>query len=565
MSSPHHLFAAALVLLALCGPSQLAAEESASPQDAIEIEDVDTEEQQDEVETEALPQRDSERKLLEAASSITEQVAEIRGLPLKEAIPKGVQDREDLRQMLVDRFHDEVPVEEFYAEERVYKRLGLFPADLDYRELMLDLLTEQIAGFYDHHAKELYIMEGLPEAVQYKAMAHEIFHAIQDQHFDIGHLLEPFSSSENADFSLSRMALIEGDATVLMIDYELYEQGVLPQNRARSVVDIPALSALLLEMDATQLSAVEQLEPTDAIELGGEAVPSLTDSVLGQAPPIIRDTLLFPYIEGMRFVIRARSGRTWEEFDQIYDDPPMSTSQILHPERYFAEEDPVDIAFYATEALPNHELIYEAVFGELQIRSWLSTHLEDVTDAPSAMEVAAGWQGDRLRGYAGPDEELIVTHLSSWRSAGEAQAFAAALEKSARIRHHADSVHQSGDHGQSWCIRPGDDEQGERHYVEQWGELVLYIEGAPSMLNEDQRETDATIYQVRDAIWDSLQRRPFQELLEHRMQQLGEAGADETEQTVEEKEREAPPSEQPTDKEVQPSDKEVQPSEKSEK
>ncbi len=513
MSLIGRILALALSLFIIAGPAQVGAEKGLEADDESHRTDPQKTNEDDEA---ALPERDSEQQLLDAASSIADQVAEIRGLTQKHPIPKGVQDRDELRQMLVERFHDEVPQEQFEAESRVYKRLGLFEQDLDYRELMLDLLTEQIAGFYDQQAGELYIMKGLPEGVQKKAMAHEIFHGIQDQHFDIGRLLEPFDSTENADFSLARMALIEGDATVVMIDYELYEQGVLPQNRARSVVDIPTLSAFLLEMDATQITAVEQLEQTDAIDFGGDAVPSLTDSVLGTAPPIIRDTLLFPYIGGMRFVIRSRSGRSWREFDEIYSDPPVSTSQILHPERYFNEEEPVDIRFRASEVLPNHDMIYESVFGELQIRSWLSTHIDHDAQGRSPAEIAAGWNGDRLRAYGGADDELIVVHVSSWRSPEEAEAFAMALEQSARLRHETESTHNRGTYGQSWCLRPGSEVRGERLYVEQWDELVLYIEGAGSRLDEDHHETDATIYLVRDAVWNTLQRRPFDEVLRER-------------------------------------------------
>src|SRR5690554_1434006 len=198
-----------------------------------------------------------EEALLNAASAIAGQVAQIRGLDLLAEIPKGVKDREELRSMLINQLHNEIPEEVFLAEEQMFKRLGIFEPDINYRQLMLDLLTEQIAGFYDQSAKELYIMVGLPEQLQHSAMAHEIFHVIQDQHFDIGELLAPFTSQENGDFALARMALIEGDATVLMIDYVLYESGTLPAGRALSVADVPMITATLLEMDTEELAAAE--------------------------------------------------------------------------------------------------------------------------------------------------------------------------------------------------------------------------------------------------------------------------------------------------------------------
>lgn len=457
----------------------------------------------------------AEESLLHEASSIAEKVGEIRGLALLHPIPKGVQDREQLRAMLLERFEEEVSEEEFEAETLVYKRLGLFDEDLDYRLLMLDLLTEQIAGFYDQEKKELYIMEGLPGPVQRPAMAHEIFHAIQDQHFDIDRLLKTYTSLENGDFALARLALIEGDASVLMIDYELYDKGVLPQNKARSIADIPPLAAALIEMDAEQLSAVEQLQPSGP-GFDGDAIPSLTDSVLGRAPRLIRDVLLFPYIGGMRFVLRARAGRSWSAFNAIYEQAPVSTAQILHPERYFEGDFPLEIRFDLGEAMPEYEPIYESVLGELQTRSWLNTHFDEMEGQRSAEAIAAGWDGDRIRGYRGPDGEVLVVHMSTWRSVEEAQAFAMALEATARHRHRAQSAHNEGKYGESWCIRPGDEAKGERIYVERWGEIVLYIEGAPSKLDDAGRETDSALYMIRDAAWKSHRRLPFEQELRRR-------------------------------------------------
>lgn len=466
--------------------------------------------------------------LLEAASAIGEQVAIIRGLPRLEPIPKGVKDRDELRSMLLERFNEEAPDEVFINEADVFKRMGLFPPDLDYRQLMLDLLTEQIAGFYDQRARELYIMQGLPEALQRGTIAHEIFHGIQDQHFDIGSLLETFPSSENADFALARMALIEGDASVVMVDLELFESGILPQGNARSVADIPVLAEIFISMDPSNLGAVEQLAQS-APTVVDDHVPSLSDSVLANAPPIVRDVLLFPYVGGMRFVLMTRAGRSWAAFNQIYDDPPASTSQIIHPERYFQDDYPLQVDFDLSDVLLDKEEIYNTVLGELRLRSWLQTHFADVSDAPNIHEIAAGWDGDRLLGYRGPDGDVIVLHLSSWRSEAEAQAFASALAHTNELRHDAENTYRSGEHGESWCMRLGSEDAGERVYVERWGELVLYIEGSPSRLDEEGRETDPVTFVARDAAWQSLSRVPFVDVLRHREAQIArEAGADQT-------------------------------------
>ncbi len=505
------IFYLAVILTGLSffvAPGALADEPAPGPQESAAA---------DEVDEEVLR---SESELLAKAAEIAEQVAEIRGLPLKKSIPKGVQDRDELRDMLVHHFEEEISAEEFEAEARVFRLMGLFDEDFDYRELMLDLYTEQIAGFYDQSQGELYIMRGLPEPLQKLTMAHEIFHAIQDQHFDIGAMLAPFESQENSDFFLARMALIEGDATVLMFDYELYERGDLPQNRARSFIDVPMMAAILLELDATDFSAVEQMRTPDAVDIGADGVPSLTDSVLGQAPPIVRDTMLFPYVDGMKFVIRARAGRTWSEFDRIYYEPPVSTSQILHPELYFDEIYPLEIRFDVSGALPGYEMIYEKTFGELHIRSWLTSLFSEVSRPPDVQDIAQGWMGDRLKAYESPNGELIAVHLSTWDSDDNARDFAETLKEGVRLRHETTSVHQRGRHGESWCMRSGSQRKGQRICVERWGELVLYVEGAPSMLDDQGQETNPALYLVRQALWDTHQRLPFEEVLAQRKAEL---------------------------------------------
>ncbi len=484
----------------------------------------------DSSETDEFPALTTEEELLQAAAAIADRVAEIRGLPQLKPIPKGVKDREQLRALLLERFDESVPLEEFEAEADVYKRMGLFPSDLNYRELMLDLLTEQIAGFYDQSAGELYIMEGLPEPLQRSAMAHEIYHGIQDQHFDLGRLLEPFSSDENADFYLARMALIEGDASVVMADYELFEAGVLPQNTARSIADIPMVAALFMEMDFTELAAAEQLAGQASPELADMEMPSLSTTVLGSAPPIVRDVLLFPYVGGMQFVLRARAGRSWKAFDQIYYDAPASTSQILHPERYFENDLPLEVRFDVSEGLPGYEPIYESVLGELRILSWLNT-FSDLLDAPLDTEtIAAGWDGDRLLGYRGPDDEVVVVHLSTWRSESQAREFAAALDEIARARHGTTSAHRAGEHGESWCLRVSEvpdvipdgayEDLGRRVYIERWGELVLYIEGTPSDFDDARREQNPLTGFAREAAFGSLQRVPFAQVLAARKAEM---------------------------------------------
>ncbi|MFU8802558.1 MAG: hypothetical protein ACNA8W_02000 [Bradymonadaceae bacterium] len=480
-------------------------------------------------ETGESPVQTSEAKLLDEAAEIGAKVGRIRGLELKEEIIKGVKNRDELREVLIEKLAEGVTDEEIEAEAKIFKRMGLFRPEIQYKQLMLDLLTEQIAGFYDQSSKELYIMKGIPQDHQRSTIAHEIFHAIQDQHFDIGRMLAPFSSEENSDFALARMALIEGDATVLMIDFTLYESGVLPQDGVTSIVDIPMMAAMLLELDMQNLAALEQMVPTPtAEEDGGDfEMPSLQDSVLVQAPAIIQELLVFPYVGGLRFVIMARSGNTWDDVDAIYARAPVSTEQILHPERYFAGDWPVHIEFNPAKALTNHKKMYETVLGEFQLRAWLNAHLgRSADEAPAVIDVAAaaeGWGGDRLLGWEDESGRTLITHLSSWDTPEDTLEFYEALVEMTKARYpDGEIVASSGKHGQSICVLLRSDEGNERLYVEQWGDLVLYIEGAPSVLDENDRETDPTVWMVRDEVWKTFSKSPFEDILAEREAKLEE-------------------------------------------
>jgi hypothetical protein len=478
-------------------------------------------------------------KLLDEASAITDQVARIRGLPPRGPIDKGVKTREELRKILVEKLAEEQSKRQMRQEAAVYRKLGLLPEEFDYREAILDVLTEQIAGFYDQKTGELNIMVGIPLDLQRPAMAHEIFHAVQDQHFDLTRMLKPFDSREHGDFQLARSALVEGDATVLMIDFSLYENGTLPEGQTRSIVDIPMMANMLKQLDYDKLGAMESLGGEAGMEqLTGQkgdgrneddqkdddqkkdAQSQMFNSALSDSPAIIRRSLIFPYLAGMRFVIAMRADRSWQEFNKVYNYPPVSTEQILHPDRYASRDEPVILEYDPSEAVPSHDEIYDTVMGEFQMRLFLEHHLEN-REAPETditpTEASSGWDGDRLLAYRKENGDPIVVHLSVWDTRRDAREYYNALDAITAGRFPEASVRTaSGKYGSSVCYRHGGQQDGERVYLERWGDAVLHVEGAPSFLDEG-NETDPTAYQIRHRVWETLDRRPFRDVYEERM------------------------------------------------
>lgn len=472
-------------------------------------------------------------KLLEEADSIERQVARIRGLPTLRPIDKGVKRRDALRELLVEKLEEEQSERDMRREAAVLKKLGMIPRDLDYRAALLDVLTEQIAGFYDQKEDELNIVVGVPLDLQRPAMAHEIFHAIQDQHFDLTRMMEPFSIREHGDFHLARSALVEGDATILMIDYSLYRNGTLPRSEIRSIVDIPMMAKMLEQLQYGELGALEKLESggsgapkgtSDGSDdpTGSGNPPGMAGSALDEAPAIIRRSLIFPYLSGMKFVIGLRSGSSWKQFDRIYDNPPVSTEQILHPDRYVEGDEPVVLNYDPSPVLESYEPIYNTVFGEFQMRLFLQQHAKPATERSGdrsidPVEAAAGWDGDRLYAFQNDAGRVLLTHLSVWDTTRDAvEYYNTLVELNGRRFSEATSHTVSGKHGSATCFRSEQDPGPERIYVERWGDAVLHIEGAPTDV-EKGREQDPTTYLLREQIWDSLDRRPFREVYRERM------------------------------------------------
>lgn len=453
----------------------------------------------------------SEEALLQAADEIAQKVGEIRGLEVKAPVKKGIKQREELRAVLIQKLDEQVSDAEIEAEAAVFKRLGVIPADLDYKKILLDVLTEQIAGFYDQHSKELYIMQGIPLSMQRPAMAHELFHAIQDQHFDILALQRPFKTTENSDFALARSALLEGDATVLMFDFEMYESGQLPAGDRTSLIDIPFAANMLRQLDFNTLMNQNSVFGS----LGGAGF-SVGDSALAKAPAIFRESLVFPYFAGMRFIVIARNQRTWADVDQIYANPPISTEQILHPERYFEGDEPEWLTFDARAGLPGWTQIYDSVIGEFQFLQFFRAHPHDGVDPGAA---AMGWDGDRVFAFQNPDRtRTALVSLSSWDSIGEAREFYDAVVKVSRQRYPSAVVHNAAaGHGQSTCFVIGAENSRERLYLEQWGDLVLYVEGTPSELDADGKELNPSTHIVREQVFKTLKRRPLRDEISDRL------------------------------------------------
>ena len=450
------------------------------------------------------PDRPPDRGLLLHADAIASKVASLRALPVRARIQKDLKTRQALRQVLLQKIEHDFTPEQFLHESMVYQRLDLLPAGTDYKRLILDLYTQQIAGFYDPETKKLSLIAGLPSPLQRATMAHEIFHAIQDQHFPLAQLQH--APDDFQDYRIARHALIEGDATLLTLDFTLHEQGELPREGGASMAQVPALR-----------SALGALKIADAAALGGMFTPN-PEADAPPLPPMITQNMLFPYVEGLRFVLAAFDHfGAWKPMQALYASPPVSTEQILHPERYFQNDQPTLLTFAPDHALPaGWAQIYTAQLGEFQMRLILEqwSLAPPQSAQPPGLDpeaAAAGWDGDRMVAWTSPQGHVLVAHMSVWDTPEDAVEYYQAMQQALgnRWRHATSSMTlktTQGRHGQASCIAhttlTGPAPTLEHAYLEQWGDLVLLIEGLPASQGQ-------AMGALRNALFSTLKRTPW--------------------------------------------------------
>jgi hypothetical protein len=298
--------------------------------------------------------------------SLADRIAREHGLERKEPIQLTVLERTKLRTRLVDLVASTYTPEEIVDEGRLLVRLGLLPAGTSYEEVVLGLLEEQVMGLYDPSSKELLLLEGGWDPLAETVLVHELTHAVQDMNFDLSSLTE--REPGMADRNAALEAVAEGDALLM-------EQ---------------VLSGLLLpgSITAEQLEMLMQLMPDQG-------------TAMAKTPAFLREVLLFPYLHGFVLVRSAHHSGGFDAVNDLFEHPPASTEQVLHPERVGIDP-PVELALSIPGEMAGlYRIAVEDVMGEFGMRAWLEQWILE----PVAEEGARGWGGDR--------------YLFLWPSSGE--------------------------------------------------------------------------------------------------------------------------------------------------
>lgn len=322
---------------------------------------------------------------LDAFAEIEAQVRDLRGLPAPDIGPPEILSRAQLADELRLIFDETWTPEQLKSDNLTLRAMGLLAADQDVRALTEELYTGQVLGFYEFERKRMVLVSdtGLtPEArVTY---AHEYTHALQDAAFNTGAAHQAQVGDDDA--GLARVALEEGDASLLMV-----------------------------------LWAIQHLSPEEQRGISQTPLPDMTG-----IPSWMVAQLEFPYVAGTEFVSQLWASGGWVSVDAAYADPPTSTEQVIHPQKYVDAEAPGDITvpelanglasdLGGTWTDANHTTI-----GEATIAIWLEAL---GVSSQSAKVAAAGWGGDSLAVASGPDGAWSLAWLIAWDNPTEATEF----------------------------------------------------------------------------------------------------------------------------------------------
>jgi len=327
----------------------------------------------------------------ERIDKIIKEAEAIRRLNSIRAIGFKLMNKNQIKDFIKEQIYREYSESDLKNEETFLKILGLVPNDFKLSNFYIELYTEQAAGIYDYASKSFYIADWMPDFLLDPVIFHEAIHALDDQHFN---LQSYFNKQLNNDEKFARAAVIEGEGTYFMMKYLLNSIGA----EMRSEIDYEEMSDFL-----ENIPVLPQMEE------------------FSKVPNFIKSQMLFPYIKGLSFIANYLKNHSSDDLSTLYENPPASTEQVMHPEKYNYDK-PLNIKAKFTLKRKDWRVIYCNNVGEYS----LSVILQEKLSKDVSQKAAEGWGGDsyciiQKNNYKG----LILKSL--WDNSEEAKEFYSAL------------------------------------------------------------------------------------------------------------------------------------------
>jgi hypothetical protein len=332
------------------------------------------------------PKPVKKRQLPSVLGEVAREVQDVRGLRFRRPINPRAVSREEMNRLLGDGIDEGLPTGRARRLQRAWVTIGAVPPGTDLREAFKAFGEGSILGFYDTDNQRLvYVGTESPSPLQRMVLAHEITHALDDQHFNLD-LLDDLDAKCRDEAGMAFLSLVEGSAEVISGRW-----------------------------------ATENLSAGEFADLQAEQASQ--GGLPATVPPFFLQMIIFPYPNGTEFVTEIIERGGTKALNKAFRNPPVSTEQILHPEKYPEDRPtPVDVPDIAPKLGPKwKDLEFEEV-GE----GWLHILL-DLRIGPEGSEQASeGWDGGEYRAWShGKDTAIILD--TAWDSEKDAEQFVEAM------------------------------------------------------------------------------------------------------------------------------------------
>lgn len=418
-------------------------------------------------------------ELFHSVDSILKFASDDSRLPIRQPVQRALAGRDQVEQYVEAEMRKDQQSGRLKRAQSVLQKFGLIPRDLDLEALMVALMREQVAGYYDPKKQTFYMLDWIAPQVQRPVIAHELTHALQDQSIGLEKWLKDPGTDDAADSDAdlaadeqmtARTAVTEGQATVVMLDYLLQPGG-------RTV--------------ATAQDFVNTFEQG--------MLQSGNFPVFSNSPRYIRELLIFPYRYGLDFVrdVMIEKGRD-DAFLGLLQRPPSTTREIMQPKVYLAGEHlpPLHLPPLAQVLDRRYPRYDVGAMGEFDVK----VLLEQFAGEKAANKISPHWRGGyyytavrpetlpanstdatALRKQAVPPGSLALLYVSRWDSSESAEKFARAYAAMLPQRYASVRRAPKNSNPQNFAERVANHTEWQTGegavFVESWGETVLVMEG----------------------------------------------------------------------------------------
>ena len=437
-----------------------------------------------------LPQPESKispkqaEELFRSVDEILKFASQDTGLPIRSEVKRKLVDRDEVVAFIQKHMAEDEDAQRLRRSELVLKKFGLLPRDFDLEKFLLALLSEQVAGYYDPKTKTVNLLDSIDHEQQRPLLAHELTHALQDQSFDLEKYMKAGDKNlatqkddptptdiANDEASAARQAVVEGQAMVVLLDYELSPTG-------QTVQDSPQIVAALKE---------------------GMIVGTADSIQFRNAPLYIKEALTFPYRYGIEFEADLLTKANKDTaYAALFRDPPRTTRQIMQPDTYLAGEkiDPMRLPDFNKD-FKNYQRFDVGAVGEFDV----AILIDQYQGTERAQELYPEWRGGfyyAARPKVDPAAPLGLLYVSRWSSAQKAAEFGWVYSKGLQGRYRSVEEAKKRDEAKkdTHAEQPSDYTvetlNGRHSWITEDGTVVIHVAGDMVLVSEslDQQTTE---------------------------------------------------------------------------